>query len=65
MHDSGFFGRMELLGTGPMYHDAANTLREDGYELVNTRVGYADETMKSPCGARTSSTRNTTRCNTP
>lgn len=46
MHDSGFFGRMELLGTGPMYHDAANTLREDGYELVNTRIGYADETYE-------------------
>jgi iron complex outermembrane receptor protein len=45
-HDTGFFGRMEVLGTGPLYHDAANTLREDGYELVNARVGYADETYE-------------------
>lgn len=39
-HDSGLFALAELLGTGEQYFDAANELKEDGYETVNLRVGY-------------------------
>lgn len=43
-HETGIFGRIELLGTGPFYHDADNEIRESGYELVNVRLGYEDDT---------------------
>ena len=39
-HDSGVYGRVDLLGTGPFYHDAKNELKEDAYELVNVKLGY-------------------------
>lgn len=39
-HRTGVFGRIDLLGTGPFYGDAANTARQDGYETVNLRLGY-------------------------
>lgn len=42
-HLSGFFGRVDLLGTGSFYHDAKNRVKEDGYELVNLRLGYERE----------------------
>ncbi len=43
-HETGLFGRVELLGTGPFYHDADNEIRESAYELVNIRLGYEDDT---------------------
>lgn len=43
--ESGIFGRVELLGTGPFYHDPDNELRESAYELVNVRLGYEDDTV--------------------
>ena len=42
-HLSGFFGRVDLLGTGSFYHDAKNRVKEDGCELVNLRLGYERE----------------------
>ena len=42
-HLSGFFGRVDLLGTGSFYCDAKNDVKVDGYELVNLRVGYEGE----------------------
>ena len=36
----GIFGRIDLLGTGPFYGDAANKARQEGYEIVNLRLGY-------------------------
>lgn len=41
-HDSGVFGRLELLGTGPFYHTPENNIKEDSYEIVNLRLGYTD-----------------------
>jgi iron complex outermembrane receptor protein len=42
-HKIGFFGRVDLLGTGSFYNDAKNRVKEDGYELVNLRLGYERE----------------------
>ncbi|BBO85421.1 hypothetical protein DSCO28_59870 [Desulfosarcina ovata subsp. sediminis] len=42
-HISGFFGRIDWLGTGPMYSDSKNSAKEDGYQLVNLRLGYESE----------------------
>lgn len=42
-HLSGFFGRVDLLGTGSFYCDVKNRVKEDGYELVNLRLGYEIE----------------------
>ena len=42
-HVSGFFGRADLLGIGKFYGNAANTVEEDAYELVNLRLGYEGE----------------------
>jgi iron complex outermembrane receptor protein len=42
-HLSGFFGRVDILGTGSFYCDAKNRVKEDGYELVNLRLGYEIE----------------------
>jgi len=42
-HLSGFFGRVDLLGTGSFYCDAKNKVKEDNYELVNLRLGYERE----------------------
>ena len=42
-HLSGFFGRVDILGTGSFYGDAKNRVKEDGYELVNLRLGYEIE----------------------
>ena len=39
-HENGFFGRIDLLGTGRFYSDAKNTNKQDAYELVNLRAGY-------------------------
>ncbi|MEH0020157.1 MAG: TonB-dependent receptor [Desulfobacter sp.] len=43
MHDTGIYGRAELLGTGDFYHDSQNTLKESAYEIVNLRIGYMME----------------------
>ena len=42
-HQSGFFGRVDLLGIGDFYCDAKNKVKEDAYELVNLRLGYERE----------------------
>jgi iron complex outermembrane receptor protein len=39
-HDSGLFGIVDLFGAGKQYFDAENTLEENGYQLVNVRLGY-------------------------
>ena len=41
-HSSGVYGRVDVLGTGPFYHDAKNDTKEPGYELVNLRLGYLE-----------------------
>jgi iron complex outermembrane receptor protein len=48
-HLSGFFGRVDLLGTGSFYCDPKNRLKEDGYELVNLRLGYEREHFDIVC----------------
>ena len=45
-HQSGFFVLADLLGTGEQYFDAANTLKDDGYQTVNLRVGYQAEDIE-------------------
>jgi len=42
-HTSGLFFRADILGTGPIFSDAANTAKCDGYETVNIRLGYETE----------------------
>ena len=42
-HLSGFFGRVDLLGTGDIYGDAKNKTKVDAYQLVNLRLGYERE----------------------
>lgn len=42
-HPKGLFARAELIGTGDIYWDAANTTKQDSYELVNARIGYETE----------------------
>ena len=44
-HPTGFFGRVDILGTGPMYTDSKNTTKIDGYETVNLRLGYQGESF--------------------
>lgn len=42
-HDSGMFFRTDITGRGEFYGDAANTVSQDAYELVHSRVGYETE----------------------
>ncbi len=42
-HDTGLFGRVDLLGTGSCYSDTKNINKRDAYELVNLRAGYENE----------------------
>ena len=42
-HEIGFFGRVDLLGTGKFYGDSKNLVEQDSYELVNLRLGYERE----------------------
>ncbi|MCP4118633.1 MAG: TonB-dependent receptor [Desulfobacteraceae bacterium] len=44
--EEGLFGRADLLGTGRFYGDAANTARQDAYELVNLRLGYEQDNFE-------------------
>ena len=36
----GFFGRLELQGSGKIFFDDANTLKQNPFALVNARIGY-------------------------
>ncbi|MEM7797415.1 MAG: TonB-dependent receptor, partial [Cyanobacteria bacterium P01_C01_bin.118] len=38
--ESGFFGRLELLGFGKMFFDNTNIIEQDAFALVNARLGY-------------------------
>lgn len=42
-HETGFFGRVDILGTGKQYFDAENSLIQTPYQTVNLRLGYARE----------------------
>lgn len=42
-HMRGFLGRIDVIGTGPFYHDTKNQLKEDAYTLVNLKLGYEAE----------------------
>jgi iron complex outermembrane receptor protein len=42
-HEIGFFGRVDLLGTGKFYGDSKNLAEQANYELVNLRLGYERE----------------------
>jgi len=44
-HINGFFGRVDLLGTGKFYGDARNNLKQEDYEIVNLRLGYEGDNM--------------------
>lgn len=44
-HINGFFGRVDLLGTGKFYGDARNNLKQEAYEIVNLRLGYEGDNM--------------------
>lgn len=37
---SGLFARLDFIGTGRFYGDAANETKQSAYEIVNLRVGY-------------------------
>jgi iron complex outermembrane receptor protein len=39
-HDSGWYGTAGIFLAGEQYFDAANTLKDDGYALVNLKAGY-------------------------
>jgi len=39
-HDSGWYGTANVFWAGRQYFDAANTLEDDGYVLVNLKAGY-------------------------
>lgn len=38
--ESGFFGRLEVIGFGKTYFDNLNTIEQDAFALVNARLGY-------------------------
>ena len=44
-HITGFFGRVDLLGTGEFYGDNKNNLKQEAYELVNLRLGYEGDNL--------------------
>lgn len=39
-HDSGWYSTASIFLAGEQYFDAANTLKDDGYALVNLKAGY-------------------------
>lgn len=39
-HQTGFFARVDLLGTGSFYGEPKNDLKQESYEIVNLRLGY-------------------------
>lgn len=42
-HISGFFCRVDWLGTGSVYSDSKNTAKESGYQIFNLRLGFERE----------------------
>lgn len=42
-HLSGFFCRADWLGTGSLYSDSKNTAKENGYQILNLRLGFENE----------------------
>ncbi|WP_321419389.1 TonB-dependent receptor domain-containing protein [uncultured Desulfobacter sp.] len=42
-HLSGWFCRVDWLGTGSVYSDAKNTAKEDNYQIINLRLGFESE----------------------
>ncbi len=40
IHESGWYGSANVFWAGRQYFDAANTLEDDGYTLVNLKAGY-------------------------
>lgn len=42
-HMSGFFCRVDWLGTGSVYSDSKNTAKENGYQIFNLRLGFESE----------------------
>jgi iron complex outermembrane receptor protein len=42
-HESGFFGRADLLGKDKFYGDYANSAEQESYQTVNLRIGYESE----------------------
>jgi iron complex outermembrane receptor protein len=42
-HETGFFGRADILGVNDFYTDAKNDVKIDSYELVNLRLGFESE----------------------
>ena len=45
-HQSGFFGLVDLSGGGVQYFDAANTLKDDGFNILSGRLGYRTEKIE-------------------
>lgn len=39
-HTNGFFCRADLIGYGEMFLDKANQYSQDGYQIVNAKIGY-------------------------
>lgn len=48
----GFFGRMDLLGTGEYYSDVKNIEKLDSYQTVDARIGYVGERIETTLWAR-------------
>ena len=44
-HQNGYFGRVDLLGTGKFYGDAKNNLKQKSYEIANLRLGYEGDNL--------------------
>lgn len=47
-----FFGFVGLNGVGPQYFDDANKVKQDGYSLVNTRLGFQWKELEVSLWAR-------------
>ncbi|WP_020586109.1 TonB-dependent receptor [Desulfobacter curvatus] len=45
-HSSGFFGRVDVTGLGDYYTDARNSVKVDGYETVNLKLGFEGESFQ-------------------
>lgn len=43
---SDWFARIGLRGTGNYFHDVQNTLKENDYRVVNSRIGYETERLQ-------------------
>ncbi len=45
-HASGFFGRVDMTGCSSFYTDAKNTVKVDGHETVNLKIGYETDSFQ-------------------